>query len=98
MNPKLQISRQKTLTNRRISGMLLSTKAKAVKRRVSGQIGHREPGQVRTGTEGTAEHGLGAAHRSPLGQGCDGRTRYSARLSMSHFSSAADEALAARHG
>lgn len=30
-------------------------------RRVRGEIRHREPGQLETGTEGPAEHGLGAA-------------------------------------
>ena len=38
--------------------------AKAMKRRVNGQICHREPGVVRAGAEGTVEHGLGAAYRS----------------------------------
>lgn len=37
---------------------------KAEKRRVNSWICHREPGQVGTGTEETAENGLGAAHRS----------------------------------
>lgn len=34
---------------------------KAMMRRVRGDIRHREPGQLETGTEGPAEHGLGAA-------------------------------------
>lgn len=85
-----------------------------MKRRVGSGICHREPGLVRTGTEGTAENGLGAAHRSTelhftdgrgrkwkvttLCQGCDGFTRYRDRLSMNHFSSVADKAHVVRHG
>ena len=37
---------------------------KAMKRRVSGQICYRESEKVRTGAEGIAENGLGAAYRS----------------------------------
>ena len=35
-----------------------------MKRRVSSQICYRESDKVRTGAKGTAENGLGAAHRS----------------------------------
>ena len=34
-----------------------------MKRRVGTEIRQREPGTVKTGTEGCAEHGLGVAHR-----------------------------------
>ena len=34
-----------------------------MKRRVRTEIRQREPGTVKTGTEGCAEHGLGVAHR-----------------------------------
>lgn len=50
-------------------------------RRVRGEIRHREPGQLETGTEGPAEHGLGAARlrdRESLGRA--GRARHSARV------------------
>lgn len=76
-----------------------------MKRRVSGQICYRESVWVRADTEGTAENGLGAAHRSfeasgysgRSGQGCDGFTRYSDKLSMNHFSSVVDKAYIVRY-
>ena len=37
-----------------------------MKRRVSKERRHREPGLVETGTESFAEHGLGAAYRAQL--------------------------------
>ena len=55
---------------------------KATKRRVSAEIWHREPGKLQTGTEGRAEHGLGAAQSNgffPLD--CDGSARHCAGVS-----------------
>ena len=52
-----------------------------MKRRVRAEVRYREPGQLETGTERHAEHGLGAAHREGFPLGCDGSARDSAGVS-----------------
>ena len=67
-----------------------------MKRRVSGRIGHREPGQLETGTEDSAEHGLGAARPKEHSLGSDGGARHSA--GVSDVDPALPKALAVRPG
>ena len=57
--------------------------AKAMMGRVSGEIRHREPGQLETGTEGPAEHGLGAARLRDIRVLRPRRARPSQRQGMS---------------
>ena len=79
----------------------------AMKRRVGAQGSHRESRRVRRDMERRSEHGLGAAHRlwrvnadcnvaCLCHTGCDGCTRYSAGLSVYHFTPAVGEASAGR--
>lgn len=53
---------------------------KALKRRVSGGNLTENPGWWKRGRLEVAEHGLGAAHRMVLPQGCDGSARERAGL------------------